>query len=104
MSANTRGKLSTLPRTMSGNTDKNSAFWGKSFVAELTRLSAHGEKKLKLRRASLARAPSQAAFVEVREPSAQAWTNGHVKATTNGKTQNGVHEKSDEGLQTANGS
>ena len=30
-----------------------SAFWGQSFVAELTRISAHGEKKLRLRRASL---------------------------------------------------
>lgn len=36
-----------------------SAFWGQSFVAELTRISAHGEKKLKLRRASLAKAESQ---------------------------------------------
>ena len=30
-----------------------SAFWGQSFVAELTRISEHGEKKLRLRRASL---------------------------------------------------
>lgn len=30
-----------------------SAFWGQSFVAELTRISAQGERKLKLRRASL---------------------------------------------------
>lgn len=37
----------------------NSAFWGQSFVAELTRISAHGEKKLKLRRASLAKQQSQ---------------------------------------------
>ncbi|EEP80599.1 alpha,alpha-trehalose-phosphate synthase 1 [Uncinocarpus reesii 1704] len=31
-----------------------SAFWGQSFVSELTRISAHGEKKLLLRRSSLA--------------------------------------------------
>jgi phosphatidylethanolamine-binding protein (PEBP) family uncharacterized protein len=37
----------------------SSAFWGQSFVAELTRISAHGEKKLKLRRASLIKAQSQ---------------------------------------------
>lgn len=37
----------------------SSAFWGQSFVAELTRISAHGEKKLKLRRASLMKAQSQ---------------------------------------------
>ncbi|EXJ73415.1 alpha,alpha-trehalose-phosphate synthase [UDP-forming] 1 [Cladophialophora psammophila CBS 110553] len=36
-----------------------SAFWGQSFVAELTRISAQGEKKLKLRRASLIKSPSQ---------------------------------------------
>jgi trehalose 6-phosphate synthase len=35
-----------------------SAFWGQSFVAELTRISAHGEKKLRLRRASLAKMAS----------------------------------------------
>ncbi|KAK2784620.1 Trehalose-6-P synthase/phosphatase complex synthase subunit [Emmonsiellopsis sp. PD_33] len=29
-----------------------SAFWGQSFVSELTRISAHGEKKLRLRRNS----------------------------------------------------
>ena len=34
----------------------SSAFWGQSFVAELTRISAHGEKKLKLRRKSVANA------------------------------------------------
>ena len=40
-------------------TKYTSAFWGESFVAELTRISAQGEKKLKLRRASLVRDPSQ---------------------------------------------
>ena len=30
----------------------HSAFWGRSFVTELVRISAHGEKKLKVRRAS----------------------------------------------------
>jgi trehalose 6-phosphate synthase len=49
-----------------------SAFWGQSFVAELTRISAHGEKKLKLRRASLAR---EAAVVE---------TGAEGGASTNG--------------------
>ena len=49
----------------------DSAFWGQSFVAELTRISAHGEKKLKLRRASLARAPTQTAISE------KSKTNGH---------------------------
>jgi hypothetical protein len=34
-----------------------SAFWGTSFVDEMRRISAHGEKKLKLRRASIARNP-----------------------------------------------
>ena len=38
-----------------GANPPNSAFWGQSFVAELTRISAHGERKLKLRRASLAK-------------------------------------------------
>jgi hypothetical protein len=41
-----------------------SAFWGQSFVAELTRISAHGEKKLKLRRASLAKPPRQDSIPE----------------------------------------
>ncbi|RMZ75689.1 hypothetical protein DV738_g5329, partial [Chaetothyriales sp. CBS 135597] len=31
-----------------------SAFWGQSFVSELARISEHGERKLRLRRASLA--------------------------------------------------
>lgn len=34
-----------------------SAFWGTSFVEEMKRISAHGEKKLKLRRASIAKQP-----------------------------------------------
>lgn len=33
-----------------------SAFWGRSFVAELTRIAEHGERKLKLRRESMRRA------------------------------------------------
>jgi hypothetical protein len=36
----------------------DSAFWGTSFVDEMKRISAHGEKKLKLRRASIARNPA----------------------------------------------
>ena len=36
-----------------------SAFWGQSFVAELVRISEHGEKKLKLRRESAADALNQ---------------------------------------------
>ncbi|KAF7508669.1 hypothetical protein GJ744_009061 [Endocarpon pusillum] len=35
-----------------------SAFWGKSFVAELNRLSEHGERKLKMRRESLLASPN----------------------------------------------
>lgn len=35
-----------------------SAFWGKSFVAELNRLSEHGERKLKMRRESLLASPT----------------------------------------------
>lgn len=36
----------------------HSAFWGKSFVAELNRISEHGERKLKLRRESMPISPS----------------------------------------------
>ena len=54
----------------------DSAFWGQSFVAELTRISAHGEKKLKLRRASMARPPSAVPRLE----------NGHSN-TENGHTE-----------------
>jgi len=49
---NLQGPISRL-------TNHYSAFWGQSFVAELTRISAHGEKKLKLRRASLAKSQPQ---------------------------------------------
>lgn len=35
-----------------------SAFWGQSFVAELNRLSEHGERKLKMRRESLVASPT----------------------------------------------
>ncbi len=38
-----------------------SAFWGKSFVAELNRLSEHGERKLKMRRESLLASPTSPA-------------------------------------------
>ncbi|KIV96228.1 alpha,alpha-trehalose-phosphate synthase [UDP-forming] [Exophiala mesophila] len=41
-----------------------SAFWGQSFVAELTRISAQGERKLKLRRASLIKKPAQPTIPE----------------------------------------
>jgi trehalose 6-phosphate synthase len=34
-------------------TDLDSAFWGQSFVAELTRISAHGEKKVRMRKESM---------------------------------------------------
>ena len=47
---------------------ENSAFWGQSFVAELTRISAQGERKLKLRRASLVKQPSQPTIPESSEP------------------------------------
>ncbi len=45
-------------------------------MAELTRISAHGEKKLKLRRASLARTPSTGRVVD------QPETNGHINGAT----------------------
>ena len=48
----------------------NSAFWGQSFVAELTRISAQGERKLKLRRASLIKQPTQPAIAEAKEAEA----------------------------------
>lgn len=35
-----------------------SAFWGQSFVAELKRISAHGDRKLKMRRESVLASPS----------------------------------------------
>lgn len=46
----------------------NSAFWGQSFVAELTRISAHGERKLKLRRASLIKETEKQAQEQARSP------------------------------------
>ena len=55
----------------------HSAFWGQSFVAELTRISAHGEKKLKLRRASLARTPSAPALAKP-ETNGDARQNGNM--------------------------
>jgi trehalose 6-phosphate synthase len=45
-----------------------SAFWGQSFVAELTRISAQGEKKLKARRASLVRPSTQGSMAQTTEP------------------------------------
>ncbi|KAK5446435.1 Trehalose-6-P synthase/phosphatase complex synthase subunit [Exophiala xenobiotica] len=45
-----------------------SAFWGQSFVAELTRISAQGEKKLKARRASLVRPSPQGSMPQTTEP------------------------------------
>lgn len=42
-----------LPGIMGANGYNDSAFWGQSFVAELTRISNHGEKKIRLRRTSL---------------------------------------------------
>jgi trehalose 6-phosphate synthase len=45
-----------------------SAFWGQSFVAELTRISAQGEKKLKARRASLARPSTQGSMPQTTAP------------------------------------
>lgn len=58
-----------------------SAFWGQSFVAELIRISAHGEKKLKLRRASMARPAAQ---TEVHPPAVDRGkleTNGDKEST-----------------------
>jgi len=62
-----------------------SAFWGQSFVAELTRISAHGEKKLKLRRASLIKAQSQSGT----KPAAD---EQHQDAATNATTTHDTKE------------
>lgn len=45
-----------------------SAFWGKSFVAELNRLSEHGERKLKIRRESMVVSPISPAGGATEEP------------------------------------
>ena len=68
-----------------------SAFWGQSFVAELTRISAHGEKKLKLRRASLIKAQSQSQL----EPTAVGEGQGpDANATKNDVTNDVVDDRS----------
>ena len=54
-----RGKFLVLLKLSKVANSTASAFWGQSFVAELTRISAHGEKKLRLRRASLAQSKSK---------------------------------------------
>ncbi|ERF71247.1 alpha-trehalose-phosphate synthase [Endocarpon pusillum Z07020] len=56
-----------------------SAFWGKSFVAELNRLSEHGERKLKMRRESLLASPSSPmAATGLESPDPTAVTRGGV--------------------------
>jgi len=67
----------------------NSSFWGQSFVAELTRISAQGEKKLKLRRASLVK--PLAPLSEPKEPEPEL------------KSEHGVEVDGDNGLKEANG-
>ena len=85
------------------NTINDSAFWGQSFVAELTRISAHGEKKLKLRRASMAKTPqphsqsqsqsqSQATPSQPQDSSHQAPPQQQTASTTNGHTNGATPE------------
>lgn len=66
-----------------------STFWGNSFRAELTRISAHGEKKLKLRRASLARPPTQGSIKEKPEMDGTNEIEGHGEAAVG----NGEHQE-----------
>lgn len=61
-------------------TDILSAFWGASFVAELTRISEHGEKKLKLRRTSMMSPSISGARSEDR---ASVSIDGHPNGTVN---------------------
>ena len=84
---------------MNANTLFLSAFWGQSFVAELTRISAHGEKKLKLRRASMAKTPqpqSQSQHhvlpVQPQYPSHQASQQQQNVDTPNGHTNGNTTE------------
>lgn len=67
-----------------------STFWGNSFRAELTRISAHGEKKLKLRRASLARPPTQSSIEERPETDGTKEKDGTGEAAVG----NGEHRSS----------
>ena len=63
---------------------KFSAFWGHSFVAELTRISAHGEKKLKLRRAQSQPQPQRPKDGEVTQPTPTGNLDRAEAATTDG--------------------
>jgi hypothetical protein len=76
-----------------------SAFWGMSFVDELKRISAHGERKLKLRRASLAKSMTSLKDVkpvsdEPRSPSKNGDVNGkHTDSVS--KTDQGDYFRKD---------
>jgi len=61
--------MSLLPSAIDGTDPDYSAFWGESFVAELNRISAAGERKLKARRASLIRGPTTAEPKEIESES-----------------------------------
>ncbi|RMD40379.1 hypothetical protein DV735_g4747, partial [Chaetothyriales sp. CBS 134920] len=69
-----------------------SAFWGQSFVGELARISEHGERKLRLRRASLASQKTGS-----REEARPSETNHNGVVGVNGEnssiTTNGVPEQ-----------
>ena len=61
MSPNTPGKVSgalVVEVLLTYVLLLHSAFWGQTFVAELNRISEHGERKLKMRRESMAVSPS----------------------------------------------
>ncbi|KAL9620935.1 MAG: hypothetical protein Q9160_004588 [Pyrenula sp. 1 TL-2023] len=67
-----------------------SAFWGQSFVAELTRISEHGERKLKLRRETMKRAEQKSAQQhaseqnqKAQEPPGGASLEGETRTTEN---------------------
>ncbi|KPI43050.1 Alpha,alpha-trehalose-phosphate synthase [UDP-forming] 1 [Cyphellophora attinorum] len=76
-----------------------SAFWGMSFVDELKRISAHGERKLKLRRASLAKSMTSLKDVkpvsdQPRSPPKNGEVNGkHADSTS--KTDQGDYFRKD---------
>lgn len=71
-----------------------SAFWGQTFVAELNRISEHGERKLKIRRESMAVSPSLDG--PAREESTpiptgpQRGTDGSQWVDSTGRTPDGV--------------
>lgn len=69
----------------------DSAFWGQSFVAELKRISAHGERKLKMRKESVLASPSPGedkAREEFTEPANNTEADGPARVS-------GAHEAPD---------